>query len=323
MKIGIVGAGTIVPDFLETCKKITQIEVQCISALESVRDILLDLQKKHQIKNVFTDYEELLNDDIETVYVAVPNHLHYQFAKEALKHKKHVILEKPFASNHSQAKELIELANKNNLVIFEAISNQYLPNYFKTKELLKDLGDMKLVQLNYSQYSRRYDMFKEGMVLPVFDPKQSGGALMDINVYNIHFIVGLFGKPTKITYIANVERGIDTSGILTLEYPTFQCVSIAAKDCKAPFVISLQGDKGCIYSEHPANVYGKFTLSTNEGVDTEYELNDYRDRLLYEIEYFLKIVGEKDYETVKKLNDHTLDVMEILDMGRRQAGIEF
>ena len=57
---------------------------------------------------------------------------------------------------------------------------------------------------------------------------------MDLGVYNVSYIVGLFGEPNQVHYTANVERGIDTSGILTMDYTGFKAVSMAAKDCAAP-----------------------------------------------------------------------------------------
>ena len=322
MKLGIVGAGTIVPDFLNAAKEIQDIEVVSISGQESDLKIMKKLAEENTINNIYTNYSDMLKDDIEIVYVAVPNSLHYKFAMEALEAGKNVILEKPFVSSYKEAKELIGFANEKKLFIFEAISNQYLPNYLNIKDTLKDLGDIKIVQLNYSQYSRRYDLFKEGKVLPVFDPKKSGGALMDLNVYNIHFILGLFGKPDKIQYIANVERNIDTSGILTLEYPTFKCVSIGAKDCKAPVTINIQGDKGFIHSDEPANVFNNFIKGRNLGDIKHYNLNSNKNRLFYEIKEFARVIKEKDYEVVAEYNNHTLNVIEILDEARKQVGIE-
>ena len=67
---------------------------------------------------------------------------------------------------------------------------------------------------------------------------------MDLNVYNIHAIVGLFGKPWEVKYEANMERGIDTSGVVTLDYGDFKAVAIGAKDCKAPVRCTIQGTNG-------------------------------------------------------------------------------
>ena len=84
------------------------------------------------------------------------------------------------------------------MFLWEAIINQYVPNFYKIKELLPKLGKIKIVECNFSQYSSRYNAFKEGNILPAFDYTKSGGALMDLNIYNIHFVVGLFGKPMNI-----------------------------------------------------------------------------------------------------------------------------
>ena len=324
MKTAILGAGTIIPAFLEAAEKIEELEIYAIFGQESDLPKMTEFQNEYGITKIYHDYDKILEDrEVEVVYVALPNHLHYVFAKKAAENKKHVIVEKPFASTYAQAKELIDIADRNQVMIFEAISNQYMPNYRKTRELVKELGDVKIVQINYSQYSRRYDLFKEGTVLPVFDPKKSGGALMDLNVYNIHYVLGLFGKPEKIHYIANIERGIDTSGILTMEYPDFQCVCVGAKDCKAPVSINIQGDKGFIHSDEPANVYSSFSFAYNNGELETIALNEEMPRLYYELKVFADMVINNNYGETREYNQHTLDVMEILEEARRQVNISF
>jgi Predicted dehydrogenases and related proteins len=325
MKIGIIGAGLIVPDFITAlleAKSQTPVEIMGILGTEQDREKMEELQKQHGIKELFFDYDSFLAADIAIVYVAVPNHLHYEFAKKALEADKHVIVEKPFTTNATQAEELVALAKARNKIVFEAISNQHLPNYHKIGELLANIGDLKIVELNYSQYSRRYDLFKKGTILPVFDVKKAGGALMDLNVYNIHFILGLFGKPQAIHYIANIEKDIDTSGILTLKYPTFSCVSTAAKDSKGIALINLQGDEGNIYSTSPSNVLQNFTFSLNDGTTQAFELNEGKHRLTFEVEACLKLIAENDLVAAQQLNEHTLLVAQVLDEARTQVGIE-
>ena len=73
---------------------------------------------------------------------------------------------------------------------------------------------------------------------------------MDLNLYNVHFVVGLFGEPMLVSYHPNLYRnGIDTSGILLLEYPDFICQCTGAKDCAAPGSVQLIGDAGRILIE--------------------------------------------------------------------------
>jgi predicted dehydrogenase len=324
MKVAVLGAGTIVPDFLEAAAEIPELEIYAIWGRESSRERMTKLKEQHVIAKMYRDYQELLADEnVEAVYVALPNHLHYSYAKEAVEHGKHVILEKPFASTYEQAKELVRLAGDQRVMVFEAISNQYMPNYRKTAELIRGIGEVRIVQMNFSQYSRRYDQFKAGNILPVFDPKKSGGALMDLNVYNIHYVLGLFGKPSRIRYQANIRQGIDTSGILTMEYPDFQCVCVAAKDCGAPVSINIQGDEGYLHSDDTPNFYNSFFFCRNGEKPELFALNEGKPRLYHELRAFVDMVTAQDEETCRRRCAHTLDVQEILDEARRQVGIEF
>jgi predicted dehydrogenase len=320
MNVAVLGAGSIIPDFMEAAAKVPQLQMYAIYGRESSREKLERMQKQYQIQRIYYDYDALLEDEaVEVVYVALPNNLHYGFAKKALEHKKHVILEKPFADSLAQAQELVEIARQQNVMVFEAITNQYLPNYEKTEALLPQLGDIKIVEINFSQYSRRYERFQKGEILPVFDPKQSGGALMDINVYNIHFVVGLFGSPDRVHYYANEERGVDTSGILVLEYPKFSCVCIGAKDCNAPSAINIQGNAGCIYSDSKTNSYDAFMVQLNQQEPETFALNQDMPRLYFELRRFTDMMLEKDVATYENCCRHTLMVQQVLDEARRQG----
>ena len=193
----------------------------------------------------------------------------------------------------------------------------------KIKELLPNLGNIKIVQCNYSQYSSRYDSFKAGKSLPTFDPKFSGGALMDLNIYNIHYMVGLFGKPKNIEYYPNIERGIDTSGILMLDYGSFKGVCIGAKDCKAPIANNIQGDEGCIYQDTPANVCEKFQMLMNDGKNTLINENNYNHRMVNEFIEFADMIENNKLEKCYEMLDHSLVVSEVQTLARKKAGILF
>jgi predicted dehydrogenase len=309
MNIAILGAGSIVPDFLEAASQIADIHLYAIWGRESSLERMEKFQKEYAIDKMYLDFEELLADDnVEAVYVALLNHLHYSYAKQAVIHKKHVIVEKPFASTYEQAEDLVTCAKEHSVMVFEAISNQYMPNYLKTAELIGEIGDVKIIEMNFSQYSKRYDQFKAGNILPVFDPKQSGGALMDLNMYNVHYVLGLFGVPRQVRYYANIEKGIDTSGILIMEYSGFQCVCVGAKDCKTSTNINIQGDRGWIHSEDTPNVYNTFSLCKNTGEVKDFALNEGKPRLFHELKTFVDMVNNQDESAYKGYCQHTLEV---------------
>lgn len=135
------------------------------------------------------------------------------------------------------------------------------------------IGDVKVVSLNYSQYSNRYDAFRQGAVLPSFDPAKSGGVLMDLGLYSLHYALGLFGAPESVSYAATVERGIDTSGIATPDYGGFKVASAATKDCTAPAQNVIEGTDGYILQTTPANECGRVALHLNDGTEESYDEN--------------------------------------------------
>ena len=315
MRVGIAGAGMIVPTFLDAAALVKEMEIYAIFARKE--EVRKEFCGKYQIPVGYDSYEKLLGDPkVDVVYVALPNNLHFSFAKEALLAGKHVILEKPFTVTYEEAKEIAAIAREKKLYLFEAITTQYNPNYHKMKELLPRLGDIKLVALNFSQYSSRYDNFKKGIISPSFDPNNAGGALMDLNIYNIHFVAGLFGKPLKVRYCSNMERDVDTSGILVMEYPDFQAVCIAAKDCGAPLSVSVQGNKGFIHSDYASSILAEFSFQENKCEPEHYHLADSPQRLFYELQTFAEYYEDKDWEAFDKRLSHSLMVMEILDQAR-------
>ena len=307
----------IVPTFLDAAALVENMEIHALYARKE--EVRRELCEKYGIPEQYASYEEMLSDpEVDTVYVALPNALHYPFSRQALEAGKHVILEKPFTVTWEEAKELADLAREKKLYLFEAITNQYNPNYEKMRKLLPKLGEIKIVQLNFSQYSSRYDKFKEGVISPVFDPKMAGGALTDINIYNIHFVAGLFGKPVSVHYYPNMERGVDTSGILVMQYPTFQAVCVGAKDCGGLSCLSVnvQGDKGFLHSTDAPSILAEFSFQENKGEPEVFSLADSPERLYYELAAFAKYYEESDWEAFDRRLNHSLLVMQILTMAR-------
>ena len=324
MKLGIIGTGMIVDHLLSFIHTIKEIELVHISSTKRSEEKAIALMNEHGFKRYSTDYEVLLNDEeVDTIYVALPNHLHYEYSKKALLKGKNVVLEKPFTAELDEALELKDIAVNNKLFLWEAITNQYFPNYLKVKEEIKKLGNIKIVISNFSQYSSRYNAFKEGNILPAFDYTKAGGSLMDLNIYNIHFIVGLFGEPKDVHYFPNIEHNIDTSGILVLEYEDFKCVCVGAKDCGAPMSNTIQGDEGYIYINTPLSILESFDVRLNSGEVTSYQLNSDIHRMYDEFVAFVKMQTENDYETCYKMLEHSMAVMKVQTTAREKAGIKF
>lgn len=314
MKLALLGTGMIVQEVLLVLKTISGIELKAILSTPRSLDVATKLADTYAIEQVTSDYEEILsNADVDTVYVGLPNHLHYGFAKKSLEAGKHVICEKPFTLRLSELEELIALANHKELFLLEAITNQYLENTTFIKQALSELGDIKIVNCNYSQYSSRYDAFKRGEILPAFNPKMGGGALRDLNIYNIHFVVGLFGKPKRVEYLPNMEKGIDTSGILVLDYGTFKAVCIGAKDCSAEIKSTIQGNKGSISVLGATNTMPEVCVSLNGQAPKVSNHNSNHHRMYAEFVRFEEIIASDKKDQAQKSLEHSLAVMSVLE----------
>ena len=322
MKLGIVGSGKIVQEFLPWLASSPAFEVAALCSTQRSAGKAAALCAQYGVPLHVTDYSQLLAA-VDVVYIALPNLLHTAYAKAALEAGSHVIVEKPLAPRASEAAALSALAHRKGCFLFEAVTTQYLENYRKLRQLLPRVGQVKLVQCNFSQYSSRYDAFCAGQTAPVFDPQQAGGALMDLAVYNVSYIVGLFGEPQQVHYAANVEKGIDTSGILTMDYRSFKAVSIAAKDCAAPPRYVIQGTRGYLLQKSTANFCGPVTLHLNDGREEHFSLNGKRPRCAAEFEIIAHAIAAGDQELCSGMLETSLAVSRVLTAARQSAGIKF
>lgn len=322
VKIGTVGTGIIVEKFLDAVNEVENVE--CTAVFSRKEESAGVLAAKYNVKQIYTDYNALLNDkNVNFIYIASPNSLHFENAFMALQNGKNVICEKPFTSTVEEIKILMDLAKEKKLFLFEAITTLHLPNYIKIKEKIGSIGKINLIQCNYSQYSNRYDKFLAGEVTNIFDLKFSGGALQDINIYNLHFVIGLFGKAKEVKYVANIaENGIDTSGVITLRYDDFVCECVGAKDSNSPGFAIIQGEKGYIKLNGPANQCLSFEIGFDDKVETFNE-QKFTNRLVYELKDFINIYHNNDYKKCNKLLEHSLCVIETAVLARKDAGIVF
>ncbi len=327
MKIGTIGTGFIVDTFMEAVALVENVEV--IAVYSRKQETAQAFADKYSIQKTYTDMDAMLQDDeIDTIYVASPNSLHFPYSLRALQAKKHVICEKPFASNVEELDVLIAEAKKQNVFLWEAITNIYTPNLNIVKDRLNEVGQVRLVTCNFSQYSSRYAAFKEGNTPNVFSPEFSGGSIMDINLYNIHVCMYLFGKPNTYHYYANIaSNGIDTSGVLIFEYDNFIATLIGAKDSASNNYACIQGDEGTIVIDGASTgVCKNVTLSkTLSKFDHEAKAigHEQQQHMSYELVAFEAMRSQNDFATCHELLVYSREVLEVIENARKEAGIYF
>ena len=321
MRLGVIGAGMIVKEFLPKLVAMEGLEVVAVMARRE--EVVREVCEANGVEHAVTSFEELLACGVDTVYVAVPNAVHHEYCVRALEAGLNVVVEKPMCSNAREARELAELAREKGLFLFEAITAAHLPTFARVQEWLGRIGTVKHVICNFSQYSSRYDAFREGIVAPAFDPAKSGGALMDLNLYNVHWVVDLFGKPESLTYFANVERGIDTSGTLVMRYPGFLATCVAAKDCAGPKLFTIEGIDGYLSLDLNPGLVGEAHLRLNDGTCEDYAESYTSARVVPEFEFFVSCVNSEDHAACERYLQMSLDVADVLTDARRDAGIVF
>jgi len=323
IRLGTIGSGFIVHHILDAVKQVEGI--RCVTVYSRTEEKGQELAQKYKVEKVYTDMEAFLADEeINCVYVASPNLLHYEQTKKALLAGKHVLCEKPFCTKLEQAKELVALAKEKDLFLMEAVPTTYLPNYEILKASLPKIGKIKLVQGNFSQYSSRYDAFLRGELPNVFNPEFAGGCLMDINFYNVYLNVALFGKPKKATYYPNLAEQvqIDTSGVLIMEYDDFVSENVGAKDTWGINFFQIEGENGYIYAEGGSCGMEGIRVVTKESEEYFKGQKD-SERWYYEIKNLIPLLLADDYETIYKKLDITLDTVEVIEKARKFGGIYF
>ena len=163
-----------------------------------------------------TGFEAMFQDPaVDVVYIATPHAQHYQVARSALEHGKHVLCEKPFTVNAAEAAELTALARERNLFLMEALWTRFLPSANRAWDILAsgELGTPAWVQADLG-FAAPQDPASR-----LWDPAAGGGALLDLAVYPLTWALGALGYPDSVTAAGILnENGVDSQNALTLHY---------------------------------------------------------------------------------------------------------
>ena len=322
MKInfGVIGTNVITERFLEAGK---DAEGFCLRGVYSrSREKAVDFARKHGADLAFDSLEDMAScKEIDAVYVASPNSLHASQSIQMLKGGKHVLCEKPIASNQREFEEMKKVALEKRRILLEAMRSVYSPGFQAIRENLHKLGKIRRVSFQYCQYSRRYDNFKKGIIENAFNPALSNGALMDIGVYCVHPLVSLFGKPEKvISSSLKLSNGIDGAGTILTEYPDFQGELLYSKITDSRVPSQIQGEEGSLVIREIPDPQ-EVVLYYRDGRTETLEIPRKENNMVYEIREFLRLIREKRYSH-EYLENSQMEI-ELMDEVRRQQKIFF
>lgn len=311
IKWGILGTGGIAREFAQDVQAHTEMAISAVGSRtkEKAASFLDNV-------TAFGSYEELVNSDVDAIYVATPHQLHAENTILALNAGKPVLCEKPFAVNSIQAKEMAHTAQTNNLLLMEAMWTRYLPHIQKVRELMHELGEVINVQADHGQSLMS--------IKRLTDPNYAGGALLDLGIYPISFSYFVFGAPEKISAKSVIENGVDLQTSAIFEYSGGrQAVINTVMNAKTPTAASINGTNARL--ELATSFYRPtdMRLIYNDGRVVEFK-NEYRGHGLREQAiYFEKMLisGKKDSELLPI--SESVSIMETMDEIRNQIGLKY
>ncbi|MGN0685245.1 MAG: Gfo/Idh/MocA family protein [Gemmiger sp.] len=318
LKLAVLSTSRIVDEFLQHLPEMPEISVQALCCRPQSEEKARSWAAQYGIPAVYTDEDACYQaGGFDAVYIGTANHLHYSAAKRALQAGYHVILEKPFTGTAAEARDLYALADAQGVMLLEAITVFYLPQFAFLQQELAKIGPVRGAMASFCARSRRYDDFLQGIWNTTFDPACQGGALNDMNVYNLHLLVGLLGMPRREEYRASrADNGVDTAGMALLDYGIFTAAALAAKDSEGINGMTLQGPEGHLVVEGGNNalpvVYSVTGGVRGGGTRTDGPAAD-RFRMAYEFAAFARMIQERDTAAEAQARARTLAVMDLLD----------
>ena len=293
VRTGIVGTGRIVPRFMSETKFVSGISVEC--AYNPVGNNVEAFAKKHDIKVFTNSYEEFLSN-VDAVYIASPNETHYEYAKKALEAGKHVLSEKPLAFTKAESQELYGIAQKNNVVLMEAIKAAYCPGFQQLINAAKSgkIGDIIDVEANFTRLASLGSRERTDATY--------GGAFLEFGPSTLLPVIKLMGGDYKELHIDTLtdDNGVDIYTKVNIKYDKGFATMRTGVGVKTEGQLVVSGTKGYIIAPSPWWLMKQFDIRYEDSSKVEhYEPTFQGDGLRYEIgEFVSKIngIGANDYK---------------------------
>lgn len=322
VRFGIIGTNWITDRFIQAAQETDQFSLTAIYSRTEEKGA--EFAAKYNHPTVFTGLTEMLQSDlIDAVYIASPNSLHAEQAILCMKHGKHVLCEKPMASNSRELREMIAAARENNVLLMEALKSTLMPNFTIIQENLFKIGQVRRYFASYCQYSSRYDAYKEGTVLNAFNPEFSNGSLMDLGIYCLYPMVALFGKPHTVKAVGiMLGSGVDGEGSINMLYPDMDAVVLHSKITDSYVPAEIQGELGTMVIDKINQPYD-VKIHYRDGNVEDLTRPQMHEPMYYEIREFIQLIQQGARDSLVNSLECSLAVAEVMEEARKQIGLVY
>lgn len=250
-----------------------------------------DYSKKHGIE-FYSDYHELLKDkDIDAVIITTPSNLHGVQAMEALKSKKHLLIDKPIASTIAEGRKIKAYAKKQKLTVGINFPLRVNPVTKILKRNLPRIGSLRKIQVMVSHGPAR-SKWQKDMKL------SNGGVIIDLGSHYFDLISFLTGLQPEIVNIAYSEKPEnEDSGFIDMTYKNFSVSMVLLRNQKfRKNIITCAGDKGFLFADYSGR---EVIISTNHKINeikcpASYDFEVILDNLVRAVNKKEKIIASAD-----------------------------
>lgn len=322
IRFGVIGTNWITEEFIHAARELEGFALTAVYSRTEER--AKEFAAKFGVQTTFTDLESMAkSDEIDAVYIASPNSFHARQAILCMNHGKHVLCEKPLASNTREVQNMISAARENGVLLMEAMKTTLLPNFQSIRAHLHKIGKVRRYFASYCQYSSRYDAYKAGTVLNAFNPAFSNGSLMDLGIYCLYPLVVLFGKPKRIKAGAILlGSGVDGEGGILMEYEDMDAVIMHSKITNSYLPSEIQGEDGSILIDK-IHTPTKVEIRYRDGSTEEITQPQAKHPMAYEIKEFMELIRNGKRESPVNSHANSLAVAEIMEEARKQIGLVY
>lgn len=325
LRFGTIGSGWITDEYIHGAIDSGLWELSAVYS--RTRERGEEYARKHGVSRVFTDFEEMaVSPELDAVYIASPNLLHYDHCKAFLQRGKHVICEKPLCAQEEKVKELYRLAEQQGVIFLEAIMFLHLPQRKILEEALGKIGKICLAKIDFCQRSSKLDAYEKGELPNIFNPRLETGSLMDLGVYCVYPALALFGMPQSFqSDLVLLESGADGCGVVTLKYPEKLVTLTYSKLGQAGANSDFQGTEGTVAVDSISRIAG-VSLWRKDGSTQQLYGGDEKYQLMgWEAKDFYRYITqpEESREEYLRCKELSIQVAQFMEAIRKQCGLRF